>query len=137
MRFCVEYASFCLVKGRKLRRFFEKPKPAPQTGTKKFNTNMEITLNQLRNIISASADIGVQRYIKTRDPEDDRIKQEDAKRYLEKMGYQPIMLKRWRKDNLLVPVKMGDSRNSAVWYSLTEIKELIFSLQTHALIMKQ
>ena len=34
---------------------------------------MEITLNQLRNIISASADIGVQRYIKTRDPEDDRI----------------------------------------------------------------
>ena len=130
MRFCVEYASFCLVKGRKLRRFFEKPKPVPQTGTKKFNTNMEITLNQLRNIISASADIGVQRYIKTRDPEDDRIKQEDAKRYLEKMGYQPIMLKRWRKDNLLVPVKMGDSRNSAVWYS-------IFSLQTHALIMKQ
>lgn len=109
MRFCVEYASFCLVKGRKLRRFFEKPKPVPQTGTKKFNTNMEITLNQLRNIISASADIGVQRYIKTRDPEDDRIKQEDAKRYLEKMGYQPIMLKRWRKDNLLVPVKMGDS----------------------------
>lgn len=98
---------------------------------------MEITLNQLRNIISASADIGVQRYIKTRDPEDDRIKQEDAKRYLEKMGYQPIMLKRWRKDNLLVPVKTGDSRNSAVWYSLTEIKELIFSLQTHALIMKQ
>lgn len=91
MRFCVEYASFRLVKGRKLRRFFEKPKPVPQTGTKKFNTNMEITLNQLRNIISASADIGVQRYIKTRDPEDDRIKQEDAKRYLEKMGYQPIM----------------------------------------------
>lgn len=137
MRFCVEYASFRLVKGRKLRRFFEKPKPVPQTGTKKSNTNMEITLNQLRNIISASADIGVQRYIKTRDPEDDRIKQEDAKRYLEKMGYQPIMLKRWRKDNLLVPVKMGDSRNSAVWYSLAEIKELIFSLQTHALIMKQ
>ena len=137
MRFCVEYASFCLVKGRKLRRFFEKPRPVPQTGTKKFNTNMEITLNQLRNIISASADIGVQRYIKTRDPENDRVKQEDAKRYLEKMGYQPIMLKRWRKDNLLVPVKMGDSCNSAVWYSLTEIKELIFSLQTHALIMKQ
>ena len=136
MRFCVEYASFCLVKGRKLRRFFEKPKPVPQTGTKKFNTNMEITLNQLRNIISASADIGVQRYIKTRDPEDDRIKQEDAKRYLERMGYQPIMLKKWRKDNLLVPVKMGDARNSAVWYSLTDIKELIFTLQTHSLMIK-
>ena len=136
MRFCVEYASFRLVKGRKLRRFFEKPKPVPQTGTKKFNTNMEITLNQLRNIISASADIGVQRYIKTRDPEDDRIKQEDAKRYLERMGYQPIMLKKWRKDNLLVPVKMGDARNSAVWYSLTDIKELIFTLQTHSLMIK-
>ena len=97
---------------------------------------MEITLNQLRNIISASADIGVQRYIKTRDPEDDRIKQEDAKRYLERMGYQPIMLKKWRKDNLLVPVKIGDARNSAVWYSLTDIKELIFTLQTHSLMIK-
>jgi len=98
---------------------------------------MKISLNQLRNIISASADIGVQRYIKTMEPESDRIKQEEAKRYLEKMGYQPVMLKKWRRDNLLVPVKMGDSRNSAVWYSLTDIKELIFSLQTHALIMKQ
>ena len=137
MRIYADFSSFCLVKGRKMRRFFEKPRSVSQTGTKKFYTNMEITLNQLRNIISASADIGVQRYIKTRDPENDRIKQEDAKRYLEKMGYQPIMLKKWRKDNLLVPVKMGDSRNSAVWYSLTEIKELIFTLQTHSLIMKQ
>ena len=97
---------------------------------------MKISLNQLRNIISASADIGVQRYIKTMEPESDRIKQEETKRYLEKMGYQPVMLKKWCRDNLLVPVKMGDSRNSAVWYSLTDIKELIFSLQTHALIMK-
>ncbi|MBQ4196550.1 MAG: hypothetical protein II659_01715 [Bacteroidales bacterium] len=93
-------------------------------------------MNQLRNIISASADIGVQRYIKTMEPESDRIKQEEAKRYLEKMGYQPIMLKKWRKDNLLVPVKMGDARNSAVWYSLTDIKELIFTLQTHSLMIK-
>ena len=97
---------------------------------------MKISLNQLRNIISASADIGVQRYIKTMEPESDRIKQEEAKRYLEKMGYQPIMLKKWRKDNLLVPVKMGDARNSAVWYSLTDIKELIFTLQTHSLMIK-
>lgn len=97
---------------------------------------MEITLNQLRNIISASADIGVQRYIKTREPENDRVKQEEAKRYLEKMGYQPIMLKKWVNDKLLVPVKLGDSRNSAVWYSLTDIKELIFTLQTHTLMIK-
>ena len=97
---------------------------------------MRISLNELRNIISTSADLGVQRYLRTLDPEKDRIKQEEAKRYLEKMGYQPIMLKKWRKDNLLVPVKMGDSRNSAVWYSLTEIKELIFSLQTYSLMVK-
>lgn len=97
---------------------------------------MRISLNELRNIISTSADLGVQRYLRTLDPENDRIKQEEAKRYLEKMGYQPIMLKKWRKDNLLVPVKMGDSRNSAVWYSLTEIKELIFSLQTYSLMVK-
>ena len=98
---------------------------------------MEITLNQLRNIISASADIGVQRYIKTREPESDRVKLSEAKRYLEKMGFQPILLKKWREDNLLVPVKLGDSRNSAVWYSLTDIKELIFTLQTHSIIMKR
>ena len=98
---------------------------------------MRISLNDLRNIISTSADIGVQRYIKTMDPENDRIKQSEAKRYLEKMGYQPIMLKKWREDNLLVPVKLGDSRNSAVWYSLTDIKELISTLQTHNLMLKR
>ena len=98
---------------------------------------MRISLNELRNIISTSADLGVQRYIKTMEPENDRIKQEEAKRYLEKMGCQPIMLKKWRQDNLITPVKLGDSRNSAVWYSLTDIKELIFSLQTYALVVKR
>ncbi len=62
------------------------------------------------------------------------MKQADAKRYLSKLGIQPVMLHKWADQKLLTPVKMGDAQNAPVMYSLAEIKQVIFSLQTFQLI---
>ena len=95
---------------------------------------MEISLSDLKRIITTAAEIGVENYMKVRDPESDMMKQADAKRYLSKLGIQPVMLHKWADQKLLTPVKTGDAQNSPVMSSLAEIKQVIFSLQTFQLI---
>ena len=95
---------------------------------------MEISLLDLRRIITSAAEIGVANYMKAREPESDLLKQADAKRYLLKLGIQPIMLQRWVTKNLITPVKTGDAQNAPVMYSLAEIKQLVFSIQTYQMI---
>lgn len=79
--------------------------------------------------VSTAVDAGVQAYIKSVEPSQDRIKQADAKRYIAKLGFQPVMLIKWADAHLLTPVKVGEAQNSAVWYSLAEIKNVITSIQ--------
>lgn len=95
---------------------------------------MEISLSDLKRIITTAAELGVENYMKARGPESDIMKQADAKRYLSKLGIQPYMLHKWAEQKLITPIKTGDSQNAPVLYSLVEIKQLIFSLQTYQMI---
>ena len=97
---------------------------------------MEILLADLRKIITSAEEVGVENYMKAREPETDMLKQADAKRYLSKVGIQPVMLKKWVDCSLLTPVKTGNSQNAPVMYSLAEIKELIFTMQTHQQLVR-
>ena len=72
--------------------------------------------------------------MKTSEPKSDMLKQADAKRYLSKLGYQPVMLRKWAEQHLITPVKTGNAQNAPVMYSLVEIKQLIFSIQTLQMI---
>lgn len=62
---------------------------------------MEISLSDLKRIITTAAEIGVENYMKVRDPESDMMKQADAKRYLSKLGIQPVMLHKWADQSYL------------------------------------
>jgi hypothetical protein len=95
---------------------------------------MEISLSDFKRIITTAAELGVENYMKAREPESDMMKQADAKRYLSKLGIQPVMLRKWADQKLITPVKTGDAQNAPVMYSLVEIKQLIFSLQTYQMI---
>ncbi|MCM1079576.1 MAG: hypothetical protein NC344_07755 [Bacteroidales bacterium] len=90
---------------------------------------MNITLDNLLRFVTQAVDAGVQQYIKSTEPAQDKIKQADAKRYIAKLGYQPSMLNKWVDANLLTPVKTGEAQNSAVWYSLADIKNVISTLK--------
>lgn len=90
---------------------------------------MNIAISDLLGFVTQAVDAGVQQYIKTVEPAADRIKQADAKRYLSKLGFQPALLAKWVNARLITPVKSGDTQNSAVWYSLTDIKKLIASIR--------
>jgi len=95
---------------------------------------MDITINDLREIISSSADLGVQHYIKYIKPENDRVNQSEAQRYIESLGYRQNTLRKWVDASLLTPVKLSTTRTGRVYYSMAEIKDLIFSLRTHDIV---
>lgn len=90
---------------------------------------MNVSLENLLKFVTQAVDAGVQSYIKSTEPSQDRIKQSDAKRYIAKLGFQPVMLSKWADAHLITPVKVGEAQNSAVWYSLAEIKNVITSIQ--------
>ena len=98
---------------------------------------MEITLQQLLDWTRQVVEAGVQTYIKHTEPFSDRIKQADAKRYIARMGYQPVMLRKWVDAGLITKVKTSEKQNAAAWYSLADIKNLISSLKLKELCNNQ
>ena len=94
---------------------------------------MDIELKDLLAFVTQAVDAGVQSYIKSVEPSSDRIRQAEAKRYIAKMGYQPVMLRKWSDAHLLTPVKVGEAQNASVFYSLAEIKAVISSVKLKTL----
>ena len=99
-------------------------------GTAAYKTKtMNIEMKDLFDFVSRAVDAGVQSYIKSIEPTADFIKQNEAKRYIARLGYKPAMLQRWVNGGLLTPVKTGEAQNAVVLYSLSDIKTLIFTLR--------
>lgn len=86
---------------------------------------MNIPLNRLHDLIKDAVDAGIQDYISRSAPNKDFIKQSDARRYITKCGFRPVLLRHWVDASLITPVKTGEKKNCAVWYSLADIKKLI------------
>lgn len=86
---------------------------------------MNISLDSLHDFVAQAVDAGIQGYLRKLEPKSDRIKQADAKRYIKRYGFQPSMLRKWVAARLLTPIKVGEKQNSAVWYSLADIKKVI------------
>lgn len=93
-------------------------------------------MKDLLAFVSEAVDAGVQRYMKSCDPQTDLIKQAEAKRYIRRLGYRPVMLQRWVDARLLTPVKTGDAQNAAVMYSLSDIKTLVSSLRLKGMTVR-
>lgn len=90
---------------------------------------MNIELKDLLSLVTDAVDAGVQKYVRSCDPSADYIKQGEAKRYLQKLGFKAAMLQRWVDGGLLTPVKTSDAQNASVLYSLADIKALISSMR--------
>ena len=90
---------------------------------------MNIELKDLLAFVTQAVDAGVQSYIRSVEPSSDRINQADAKKYIARLGFQPVMLRKWSDANLLTPTKLGERQNAPVFYSLAEIKAVISSVK--------
>ena len=97
---------------------------------------MDIELKDLLSLMTDAVDAGVQKYVRSCDPSADYVKQGEAKRYLQRLGIRPAMLRRWVDGGLLTPVKTGDAQNASVIYSLADIKALVSSIRLKTMTNK-
>ena len=100
-----------------------------------FNTFINVDLLQIMDVIKSAVDAGIQEYKRSVEPDIDYVTQSEAQRYLRRLGYRPSILFKWKSENLLTPVKTGDSKNSSVLYSMAEIKKLVCSIQIKNLLL--
>ena len=94
---------------------------------------MNIELKDLLAFVTQAVDAGVQSYIRSVEPSSDCINQADAKKYIARLGFQPVMLRKWSDAHLLTPTKLGERQNAPVIYSLAEIKAVISSVRLKSL----
>ena len=97
---------------------------------------MNIELKDLLALVTDAVDAGVQQYVRSCNPDADYVKQGEAKRYLQKLGFKAAMLQRWVDGGLLTPVKTGDAQNASVLYSLADIKALVSSIRLKQMTVK-
>jgi hypothetical protein len=97
---------------------------------------MDIELKDLLSLMTDAVDAGVQKYVRSCDPAADYVKQGEAKRYLQKLGFKAAMLQHWVNSGLLTPVKTSDAQNASVLYSMADIKALVSSIRLKTMTNK-
>lgn len=91
---------------------------------------MNISLSQLNSIISKSVDAGVEAYRFGVNPDGDRVKRAEARRWMARLGYKTSILDRWVADGLISELRGAHS----VTYSRKEIKKLIAAIEVKSII---
>lgn len=78
----------------------------------------------LDRIVQQAMFLGQVQYMTMIEPDSDRIKQREARRYLVRRGYDPRVLDEWVQRKFINRRKDGDG-NTPVYYSLKEIQRQI------------
>lgn len=90
-------------------------------------------IQKLNEYTRLAVDAGIQSYMQRINPSTDKINQSDAQRFLFYRGFRPAILTRWVREGLIKSRKTGDKKNARVYYSLSEIKNLILTLKSKEL----
>lgn len=88
-----------------------------------------ISMHDLMQLTSLAVSWGLQEHDKDIDPSRDKMKQNEARRFLKSRGIQPGMLRRWTEAGLLHPVKTGAAQNSPTVYSKTELRKVLYNIK--------
>lgn len=91
---------------------------------------VEMTYEAIGNLVQQSFTAGMLQYRNMVKPESDKIKQREAKRYLQLLGYEPKLLDELVEQRRIHRRKDGDAKsNCAIYYSLSEIQRQIVTIE--------
>lgn len=94
----------------------------------KTQQKVEVELSTLQNIVEQAAYQSQIQYRRLVTPDHDKLKQREAKRYLQQLGYEQKILDEWVQCGFVHKHKDGQ-RNSAVYYSLREIQRQLTAIK--------
>lgn len=90
-------------------------------------------IKKLHEYTRLAVDAGIQSYMQRVNPTADKVNQSEAQRFLFYRGFRPALLTRWVREGLIKGRKTGKGKNARVYYSLSEIKNLLVTLKSKEL----
>ena len=90
-------------------------------------------IQKLNDYTRLAVDAGIQSYMQRVNPTADKVNQSEAQRFLFYRGFRPALLTRWVREGLIKGRKTGKGKNARVYYSLSEIKNLLLTLKSNEL----
>lgn len=96
---------------------------------------INLSVQQLEDIIAHAVDLGMQMHEADLDPLSDKLTKSQARKYIVRRGYTPSTLQHWEDEGLLQGELSGFSHSSPVYYSLADIKKLICAIKVKKAIL--
>ena len=96
-----------------------------------------MTTEQLQKVIAQAVSLGMTLQWNMIRPEDDKLKQREAWRLLERQGFSRTDLMDWVKAGYVRRYKKDTKKaaNAAVWYSMRDIQKHIITIRTAEMLL--
>lgn len=96
---------------------------------------MEISVQELNSIISDYVQLGFMQAVKAYEPSSDLIRKSEVKKWLKIMLISEDDFKRLLSSDLIKPVRIGEGRNSPLYYSKKDIKQALSLMKVNNVII--
>lgn len=96
---------------------------------------MEISVQELNRIIADFVQVGFMQAVKAYEPSQDLVRKSDVKKWLKMMMISDVDFKRLLASDLVKPIRMGEGRNSPLYYSKKDIKQALSLMKVNNVIV--
>lgn len=96
---------------------------------------MEISVQELNRIIADFVQVGFMQAVKAYEPSQDLVRKSEVKKWLKMMMISDVDFKRLLASDLVKPIRMGEGRNSPLYYSKKDIKQALSLMKVNNVIV--
>lgn len=96
---------------------------------------MEISVQELNRIIADFVQVGFMEAVKAYEPSQDLVRKSEVKKWLKMMLISDVDFKRLLASDLVKPKRIGEGRNSPLYYSKKDIKQALALIKVNNVIV--
>lgn len=96
---------------------------------------MEISVQELNRIIADFVQVGFMQAVKAYEPSQDLVRKSEVRKWLKMMMISDVDFKRLLASDLVKPIRMGEGRNSPLYYSKKDIKQALSLMKVNNVIV--
>lgn len=92
-------------------------------------------MQELNRIIADFVQVGFMEAVKAYEPSQDLVRKSEVRKWLKMMLISDVDFKRILASDLVKPIRMGDGRNSPLYYSKKDIKQALALIKVNNVIV--
>ena len=96
---------------------------------------MEISVQELNGIIADFVQVGFMQAVKAYEPSQDMVRKTEVKQWLKMMLISDVEFRKLLNSGLVKPIRLGEGRNSPLYYSKKDIKQALSLMKVNNVIV--